>query len=107
MAASGVTDYYSGMTDGADIFMSQAVLALSLGQNGSYINQIENKKALPSLQGLFYICEYFGITPQEFFDEKTAYPAQMAELIDDLKKLDSGMLACIASLVKEVVTRQR
>ena len=82
-------------------------MSLSLGQNGSYINQIENKKALPSLQGLFYICEYFGITPQEFFDEKTAYPAQMAELIDDLKKLDSGMLACTASLVKEVVTRQR
>ena len=82
-------------------------MSLSLGQNGSYINQIENKKALPSLQGLFYICEYFGITPQEFFDEKTAYPAQMAELIDDLKKLDSGMLACIASLVKEVVSRQQ
>lgn len=82
-------------------------MSLSLGQNGSYINQIENKKALPSLQGLFYICEYFGITPQEFFDEKTAYPAQMAELIDDLKKLDSGMLTCIASLVKEVVSRQR
>ena len=82
-------------------------MSLSLGQNGSYINQIENKKALPSLQGLFYICEYFGITPQEFFDETTAYPAQMAELIDDLKKLDSGMLACIASLVKEVVSRQQ
>ena len=82
-------------------------MSLSLGQNDSYINRIENQKALPSLSGLFYICEYFGITPQEFFDEKTAYPAQMAELIDDLKKLDSGMLACIASLVKEVVTRQR
>ena len=34
-------------------------MSLSLGQNNSYINQIENKKALPSLQGLFYICEYF------------------------------------------------
>ena len=82
-------------------------MSLSLGQNDSYINRIENQKALPSLSGLFYICEYFGITPQEFFDEKTAYPAQMAELIDDLKKLDSGMLTCIASLVKEVVSRQR
>lgn len=82
-------------------------MSLSLGQNDSYINRIENQKALPSLSGLFYICEYFGITPQEFFDEKTAYPAQMAELIDDLKKLDSRMLTCIASLVKEVVSRQR
>lgn len=82
-------------------------MSLSLGQNGSYINQIENKKALPSLQGLFYICEYFGITPQEFFDEGTAYPAQMAELIDDLKKLDATMLACVASLVKEIAGRQK
>ena len=29
-------------------------MSLTLGQNNSYINQIENKKALPSLQGLFY-----------------------------------------------------
>ena len=36
-------------------------MSLSLGQNSSYINQIENRKALPSLQGLFYICEYFDI----------------------------------------------
>ena len=38
-------------------------MSLSLGQNGNYINQIENKKALPSLQGLFYICEYLHMTP--------------------------------------------
>ena len=30
-------------------------MSLSLGQNNSYINRIENKKALPSLQGLFNI----------------------------------------------------
>ena len=39
-------------------------MSLSIGQNKSYINQIENKKALPSLPVLFYICEYFNITPQ-------------------------------------------
>ena len=27
-------------------------MSLSIGQNESYINQIENKKTLPSLQGL-------------------------------------------------------
>lgn len=75
-------------------------MSLSLGQNSSYINQIENKRALPSLQGLFYICEYFGITPQQFFDEETVYPAQLAELIEDLKKLDSGTLEHVSALVK-------
>ena len=58
-------------------------MSLSLGQNNSYINQIENGKSLPSLQGLFYICEYFGITPQEFFDRGNLYPAQLGPVVQD------------------------
>ncbi|MBQ8536170.1 MAG: helix-turn-helix transcriptional regulator [Clostridia bacterium] len=81
-------------------------MSLSLGQNNSYINQIENKKSLPSLQGLFYICEYFGITPQQFFDEGSQYPAELAELVDDLKKLDKKSLEHIAGLVKELANRK-
>ncbi len=77
-------------------------MSLSLGQNNSYINRIENKKALPSLQGLFYICEYFGITPQEFFDEGNAYPASLAAVIADLKKLDEESLKHIAVIVKKL-----
>lgn len=80
-------------------------MSLSLGQNNSYINQIENKKALPSLQGLFYICEYFGITPHQFFDEDTAYPAQLTDLVEDLKKLDSKTLDHISALVKEIISK--
>ena len=81
-------------------------MSLSLGQNNSYINQIENKKALPSLQGLFYICEYFGITPQQFFDEHSTYPAQLAELVDNLKKLDETSLVHIAEIVKKLAHNQ-
>ena len=33
--------------------VSAREMSLSLGQNESYVNQIENGKALPSLQGLF------------------------------------------------------
>lgn len=77
-------------------------MSLSLGQNKSYINQIENKKALPSLPGLFYICEYFQITPQEFFDEGNSSPNQLSALTADLKKLNVKALALIAELVKEL-----
>ena len=77
-------------------------MSLSLGQNSNYINQIENRKALPSLQGLFYICEYFGITPKEFFDEGNLYPAQLSALTEELKKLDLSALEHIAALIKEI-----
>ncbi len=78
-------------------------MSLSLGQNNSYINQIENKKSLPSLQGLFYICEFLGVTPQQFFDDGNAYPVQLAALIENLKKLDAESLEHIAAIVKEMV----
>lgn len=44
-------------------------MSLDIGQNSSYINRIENGKAMPSMQGFLYICEYLKVTPEEFFDK--------------------------------------
>ena len=77
-------------------------MSLSLGQNDSYINRIENRKALPSLQLLFYICEYFGITPREFFDEENPYPRELNEIVQDLKRLDRDTLGHVAEIVKKL-----
>ena len=41
-------------------------MSLSMGQNPGYINNIESGKSMPSLSGIFYICEYLGITPKDF-----------------------------------------
>ena len=81
-------------------------MSLSLGQNDSYINRIENKKSLPSLSGLFYICEYFNITPQQFFDEGNAYPNQLAAIMEDLKKLDAESLSYIAGMAKKLASKK-
>ena len=77
-------------------------MSLSLGQNDSYINRIENRKALPSLQLLFYICEYFGVTPREFFDEGNPYPRELNEIVQDLKRLDRDTLGHVAEIVKKL-----
>ena len=81
-------------------------MSLSLGQNESYINQIENKKTLPSLRGLFYICEYFHITPQEFFDEGNAYPEKIQELVSEAEKMDAASLSHIIAIMKEMNRRK-
>jgi transcriptional regulator with XRE-family HTH domain len=82
-------------------------MSISIGQNKSYINQIENKRALPSLEGLFYICEYFRITPQEFFDDGNDYPERLKELVADLKRLDDKSLAHISGIVKELAEKSQ
>jgi transcriptional regulator with XRE-family HTH domain len=79
-------------------------MSLSLGQNSSYINRIENKKAMPSLSGLFYICEYFGITPQEFFDEGSQHPARLKGIIEDLKRFDDESLVHLAGFIRKMVS---
>lgn len=80
-------------------------MSLTLGQSESYINTIENRKSLPSMSVFLYICEYFGITPQEFFDEGNDNPVILKELIENLKRLDGQSLAHIAGLVKELANK--
>lgn len=42
-------------------------LSRELGFSGVYIHGISSGKRLPSLAALFGICDYFGLTPAEFF----------------------------------------
>jgi len=77
-------------------------MSLSLGQGAGYINNIENKNALPSMTAFFYICEYFNISPKEFFDDKNSYPEQIKELVDDLLVLDAEQIAYLRPIIKEL-----
>ena len=75
-------------------------MSLSLGQNESYINRIENKKNLPSMTTFFYICEYLEITPQAFFDVGNENPQLFDEIMQNLIELDSHSLEQISGIVR-------
>ena len=77
-------------------------MSLSLGQSESYINKIENKRTLPSLTGFFYICEYFGITPQEFFNEDAATPQRSRDLLRQIEKLSPEQMEHVMQIVNDL-----
>lgn len=77
-------------------------MSLSIGQNPGYINNIETGKSKPSLDGFFYICEYLGVTPREFFDTENSDPSKLDSIVSDLKRLDDRQLEIISMLVKEI-----
>ena len=77
-------------------------MSLSLGQSESYINKIENRKALPSMSGFFYICEYLKVHPRDFFDEEVEAPAVFRELTEELKSLNTQQAACLLALLKDL-----
>ncbi len=81
--------------------VSAREMSLAIGQNCSYINRIENKKAFPSMQCFFYICDYLQITPQEFFDDKSQSPHELNKLMESLKSLSPKQLELINNIVAE------
>lgn len=78
-------------------------MSLSIGQNPGYINNIESGKSMPSLSGIFYICEYLGISPSDFFDLDNQNPTKLLEVINDLKRLNDKQLAAVSMIVKEII----
>ncbi len=77
-------------------------MSLSIGQNAGYINNIENGKALPSMSAFFFICDYLGVTPKEFFEPDNHLPAALRTLTEDLKKLTDEELQAICVLARDL-----
>ena len=75
-------------------------MSLSMGQNPGYINNIESGKSMPSLTGIFYICDYLGITPKEFFDVEVKNPSKASELYSVAKVLNNEQLDNLIALAK-------
>ncbi len=77
-------------------------MSLSLGQSESYINNIENGVNYPSMSSFFYICDYFGITPKEFFDTESVDPTKERELLEAVKGLRREQLDNLIALAKDL-----
>ena len=75
-------------------------MSLSIGQNPGYINNIETGKSMPSLTGIFYICDLLGITPKELFDTETQNPTKASELYTIAKGLSNEQLDLLIALAK-------
>ena len=74
-------------------------MSLDIGQNPSYINRIENQKAMPSMQGFAYICEYLKVTPAEFFSPNNINPTLVNELADKMRKMTPAQLDSLKSII--------
>lgn len=84
----------------ADKGVSARDMSLSIGQSAGYINALENRIGFPSMQVFFYICEYFGVTPAEFFDNENGYPTEYKEMLDDIKALNHEQVQNVKAIIK-------
>jgi len=83
--------------------VSQREMSLSMGQSEGYITKIESKVSLPSMTAFFYICEYFGITPKDFFSDEIPFPEIIRNINNNLLKMNEEQLAHLAAVIQDIV----
>lgn len=86
--------------------VSEYQMSLDLGQNRSYIQAISSGRALPSMAQFLKICDYFEITPLEFFDSETVNPQLLSKAIAGLRKLDEDDLILLIGLINRLASKK-
>lgn len=83
--------------------VSSREMSLSLGQCESYINKIENGKALPSMVVFFRICQYFGVEPKDFFNPQLLAPSELEQLVTTLGRLKHHQIKHLLQLAIDLL----
>ncbi len=82
--------------------VSSRDMSLSLGQSPSYINNIENGVSMPSMSAFFYICDYLGVSPEEFFSYDKKDPVRSRETYGLICNLNEHQHNLVQSLIIEI-----
>lgn len=67
--------------------VSEREMSFALGKGHSYIHNIVAGIALPHMSNFLDICDYFEVTPYEFFNPNVEDPAALRKLYNQLKQL--------------------
>ena len=80
--------------------VSEYQMGYDLGHSRSYVYNISSGKSLPPLTEFLEICNYFGITPSQFFDTSIDNPALLQTAIKELNKLsDDDLMLIIGNIL--------
>ncbi len=84
--------------------ISEYQMSLDLGQNRSYIQAISSGRAMPSMIQFLKICDYFEITPLEFFDSDAVNPQLLRKAVNGMKRLSDDDLMLLIGLIHRLST---
>ncbi|MGN1100881.1 MAG: helix-turn-helix domain-containing protein [Huintestinicola sp.] len=83
--------------------VSEYQMGYDLGHSRGYIYNISSGKSLPPLQELFAICDYFGLTPAEFFDDKTDNPELIKKAVEGMKQLNDDDMLFVLNMINRLL----
>ena len=85
--------------------VSEYQMSYDLGRSRGYVYNISSGKALPPMKEFLAICDYFEITPQQFFDDNTQNPELIQKAINGMRQLDEDDLLMLLSLINRMLKK--
>ena len=85
--------------------VSEYKMSYDLGHSRGYVNNISSGKSLPSMAEFLSICDYFGITPIEFFNSNVSNPKLMNDTLRNLELLEEEDLELINKTIKRLLKK--
>ena len=86
--------------------VSEYKMSYDLGHSRGYVHNISSGKAMPPMKEFFAICEYFELTPQQFFDEGTQNPELIQKAINGMKQLDEKDMLMLLGFINRMLERK-
>ncbi len=85
--------------------VSEYMMSYDLGHSRGYINNISSGKTLPSMAEFLSICEYFEISPAEFFQEDGQNPHTLRSIHTDIASLGEKDLQLVQMLLQRLTEK--
>lgn len=82
--------------------VSEYQMSYDLGHSRGYVFNISSGRSLPPMGEFLQICDYFGITPNQFFDETLEDPVLLQTAINELRKLNDDDLMLIIGNIRRL-----
>lgn len=82
--------------------VSEYKMSYDLGHSKSYVQSISSGRALPSMPEFLYICDYFGVTPAEFFNTEEDEILKQKELNRETNNLTADDLDLLIQIAKRL-----
>lgn len=80
--------------------ISEKKVSRELGCSAGYIQSLTSGNSLPSFDMFFKICDYFEVTPAEFFDEDFSDPEQLHRLKEYSRRLQPEQTEAVLNIMQ-------
>jgi len=82
--------------------ISEYQMSYDLGHSRGYVYNISSGKALPPLKEFFAICDYFDLTPQQFFNDSSPNPELVQKAVRGMNQLNESDQLMILGIINRL-----